>query len=197
MPDISTTLDSYVDRALDDMMDEIAKNGLIYLKQTIDGAEFSKSPYLKDYKVEAHVANREVTFQIILEEDAVSIDEDTEAAIKKQLAKQKKSAFRKPRIFALKEGRIQRIMRDVRKTADDRKADVVRVQNPKSVTIDLEGRIRVKFVRSITQLPDGRFRYPKDVATEGIFEKFMKDMEFVIQSAFIPRFTEAMEKLVG
>jgi len=217
MPDITTSLNAQIDRVIDDVIDSIAKDGLVLLEKTVTEAGFSKSPYLKDYKIEAHVANKIVSFQIILGEDSIEIDEDVEREFKRNSDEQKKkTTVRKPRIYIIEKSRIRRIMRDVRKTAQDRTAEstgtkrtvktpedrkaeseTFKVQNPRSVTIDLKGKIKVKFKRSVTQLPDGKFKYPKNVATEGVFEHFLKDLEYVIESNFLPKFFEMMEKSVG
>jgi hypothetical protein len=72
--EFATSLVVQLQRAVEAVTDEVAKDGLTALKRVLDEAGFSKSSYLKDYEVFAHVGSGGITFEILLRLESVDID---------------------------------------------------------------------------------------------------------------------------
>lgn len=204
--DISTTLTSYLDRVVSDMVDEIAKDGLALLKRVLDEAGFAKSPYLKDYEVYAHVIGDVVSFEIVLDVEAVSAaDQMTQDAINSsqddtgQTGAEPSASYGigssgPVRIVgktnALRDARrpardMRRPARDARENSMDRlvKKEIANI-TPRSASVDLDGRLSVALKRSVaaageqTVMPQGEF--------QGIIGKFLSELTTIISSKFSP-----------
>jgi hypothetical protein len=204
--DISTTLSTYLDRVVEDMVHGIAKDGLVLLKRVLDEAGFAKSPYLKDYEVYAHVIGDVVAFEILLDiESVVAADALTQAAIdaSQDEADQTDAAASASyglgasgpqrivgKTNALRDARrpardLRRPARDVRETALDRlvKKEIANV-TPRSMNVDREGRLSVALKRSTravaeeTVMPQGEF--------QGIVGTFLSELTSIISGQFAP-----------
>lgn len=88
MADYTTSLSALLDRAVDAIRDDIAKEGLVALKSSLDSAGFGKYEGLKNYEVFAHVSGDEIVFEIQVEFD--SLDEDTQKQVKEQAKEEAK-----------------------------------------------------------------------------------------------------------
>lgn len=200
--DIATTLTAAMDRAVDRVIDGIATDGLKALKSVLDSAGFPKSEYLKNYEVFAHVSGTEVTFEILLDVEAVELEdeEDEEAgkAMKKQLEKIQRKASRTYRMTSRGVQRledIRRPVRDARKTAADRLAGhEMALYAPRSARITRTGKLAVALKRSIrtikekeeVRFPEGKF--------QGIIGKFMDEIKFVIAENFLPELSDIIQR---
>ena len=61
---------------MDEMVDSVASEGLMILKRLLDGSGFMDSQYLKDYDVLAHVSKRTITYEIVVDMEAVDVTPD-------------------------------------------------------------------------------------------------------------------------
>jgi hypothetical protein len=80
MVDYTTALMAELQRAVDRVIDSIAKDGLVALKSALDSAGFGEYDSLKNYEVYAHVNNGEIRFEIIV--DLESLDEETKQRLR-------------------------------------------------------------------------------------------------------------------
>lgn len=208
--DISTTLTAYLDRVVADMVHGVAKDGLALLKRVLDQAGFSKSPYLRNYEVYAHVIGDVVSFEILLDvESVVPADAMTRAAMEAsqdeadqtdvaasasygigpsgpQRIVGKTNALRDARLPARD---LRRPARDAREGSLDRlvKKEIANV-SPRSASVDRDGRLSVALKRSTrtagegTVMPQGEF--------QGIIGKFMSELTSVISGQFAPGLTD-------
>jgi hypothetical protein len=213
--DISTTLTAYLDRVVDDIVDGIAKDGLVLLKRVLDEAGFAKSPYLKDYEVYAHVLSGNViSFEILLDVEAVVPQDDvTRQAIVDSVdqAAQVEAAAQASygigpsgpqrlvgKTNALRDARTpaydrRRPARDVRQTSLDRlvNKEIANV-TPRSARVDREGRLSVALKRAVaksgetTVMPQGEF--------QGIIGKFLGELTAVISNQFSPGLSDIVSR---
>ena len=68
---IITSLTAQLNRAAESIKDSVAKDGLIVLKKVLDESGFQKSEYLKDYEVYSHASDTGITFEIVLQLEAI------------------------------------------------------------------------------------------------------------------------------
>ncbi len=204
--DISTTLSTYLDRVVDDLLHGIAKDGLVLLKRVLDEAGFAKSPFLKDYQVFSHIIGDVVAFEVLLDiESVVAADALTQQAISASQDEADQTDAQASASFGLGPNGPQRIVgktnalrdarspavdrrrpaRDVRETSLDRlvKKEIANV-TPRSMSVDREGRLSVALKRSTraaseqTVMPQGEF--------QGIVGTFLSELTSVISSQFAP-----------
>ena len=205
MDDIATPLYAAIERATNNVIDVIAKEGLQALKRTLDGAKFSQSEYLKDYEIFAHVSGKDIEFEIVLNIEAVEPadevtrrameeDETTQEDVKKRkLAKSYGWHMRGPRRLKdirksprdarqpLKDARSR--VQDTRKTSSHRLIEhEMALRNPRSAEVTPEGKLSVSLRRSMREtesevrIPQGQF--------QGILGQFMKELRGVVVSNF-------------
>lgn len=210
MADISTTLTAALNRALDSIIEDVAKEGLKALRRVLEGSGFSKSEHLRDYEVFAHVRGRSITFEILLDVEAV-IPEDE--AAKKALAAQEESLKEVEesatatfglstagprRVVGLTDARrdarrsprdARRPARDARRTARDRLvAKEVANVRPRSARVTRAGRLAVALRRSVREtesevvMPKGQF--------QGIIAGFLNELRSVLRDQFAPKLSE-------
>ena len=210
MPDITTALNTTLDRALDQIIDSIATDGLKSLQVILDDAGFSESQYLKDYEIYASVINQEILFEILLSMDSVEFKKDLE--VKK--TKQKKLENLAARVYGLtrQSRRVTQIhgardarqsARDARKGARDaRKGASYRLmkhemvnKRPRSAYINREGKLTIEMERSMREtetkvhLPQGNF--------EGIIKDIITKLEKIILDKFLPELSNSIQVRFG
>jgi hypothetical protein len=215
MVDIATTLDAMVRRAVEAVIDDIAKDGLRALRSVLDRAGFSKSEYLRDYEVYAHVSGGEITFEIVLDVEAV-VPEDTatQQAMEEQEQKAEEMEQEAEKTFHLsrKTRRVGRLRglhdarrgakdarsgaKDARKTAGDRltEHELARLA-PRSARITRTGKLSVALKRSIREtekevkFPEGKF--------QGILGDFVDELKDVVFDKFAPELQKIVERYVS
>lgn len=203
--DIATPLYAAIQRAADSITDVIAKEGLSALKRTLDKAKFSKSEYLKDYEVFAHVSGKEIEFEIVLNIEAVEpADEETRRAMeeekatkedemKRDLARTYGWHMRGPRRLrdkrrpasdarqSLRDAR-QRVG-DIRKTSRHRLLEhEMALKNPRSAEVTPEGKLSVSLRRTMRE-SEGEVRMPQG-QFQGVMNQFMKELYEVVANNF-------------
>src|SRR5258707_15247653 len=73
---LATSLSAALDKAALQVIDSIAKDGLLILKSVLDKSGFMESEYLKDYHVFSHVISDTVVFEIQVNIEALDLDDD-------------------------------------------------------------------------------------------------------------------------
>jgi len=203
--DIATTLTAALDRAVGNIVDGVASDGLKALKSVLDSAGFRKSEYLKDDEVLAHVSETEVTFEILRDVEAVEPeDEETRKAMEKQAERLEEQSSRTYRMTSRGVQRVQRDARrpardarrparDARKTAADRLFEhEIALRAPRSARVTRSGKLAVTLQRSIrtvkeeTRFPEGDF--------QGIIGKFMDEIKSVISDRFLPELNNIIQR---
>ena len=215
MVDIATTLDAMVRRAFGAVVDDIAKDGLRVLRRVLDEAGFSKSEYLRNYEVYAHVSGETITFEIVLDVEAVvPEDEVTRQALEEQQEKAEEMEDQADKSFHLSR-KTQRVGRlrglqdarrpardartpahDVRKTASDRLAghELARLA-PRSGRVTRTGKLSVALRRSV-RASEKKVEFPKD-KFQGILGTFMEEIKDVISDKFAPELRKIVERYVS
>lgn len=215
MVDIATTLAAAVLRAADSVVDDIAAEGLRVLKRVLDEAGFPKSEYLRDYEVYAHVFGHEITFEIVLDVEAVvPEDELTRKALEEQRERAEELEREAERTYKLSRktqrvGRLQglrdarrptrdarRPARDARKTAGDRlvEHELARLA-PRSARVTRTGKLSVALKRSIRET-EREVKFPED-KFQGIIGNFMEELETVVFEKFAPELQKVVERYVS
>jgi hypothetical protein len=208
--DITTSLTSYLDRLVDEMVDAIAKDGLALLKRILDQAGFAKSPYLKDYEVYAHVIGDVVAFEILLDVEAVvAEDQATQDAMEATAEEGDESEAQASATYAIGPNGPQRLVgktnalrdartpardarrpaRDARKTARDRliEKEVANI-TPRSARVDRDGRLSVALRR--TAKTDGEGIVMPQGEFQGIIGVFLREISALISAKFAPGLSE-------
>jgi hypothetical protein len=202
--DIATTLTAAMNRAVDQVVDGIASDGLKVLKSVLDSSGFSKSEYLKNYEIFAHVSGQEVTFEILLDVEAVEPeDEITREAMNEQLERAQEKASRTYRMSSRGVQRVEdarrpardarRPARDARKTAQDRLIEhEIALRAPRSARITRTGKLAVALKRSVRSMKE-KTVFP-EADFQGIIGKFMKEIESTIADRFIPELGDIIQR---
>lgn len=208
MPSLATSLTTVLDRIVDDLVDVIAKDGLVALKRVLDEAGFGDSPYLKDYEVYAHVYGDTVAFEIVLDFDSVVSDDEAARRVLDEAARradeesdnadedQPSATYgmgpsgprRVTPTNAKRDARrparnARRPARDARKNAVDRlvEKEVANI-TPRSARVTRDGRLSVALQRSTKRVND-ELVLPQG-EFQGIIGKFMKELSSVIGATF-------------
>lgn len=212
LADITTALRTALDRAADDMLDGIAKEGLVLLRRILDEAGFRDSEYLKDYEVYSHIVGRSVLFEIVLDIEAVvAEDSDTAQQMNEKAQALEDAAVRSyslglsgpRRQIGLRDARrdarrpardARRPARDARRTARDRLlAHEVANSRPRSARVTREGRLSVSLRRSVRQREDETLEFP-EAEFQGILGRFMRDLKGLIATEFVPALAEVVKR---
>ncbi len=204
MTDIATTLNTALERALDGVTDEIAKEGLKALKRVLDGAGFSQSEYLKNYQVYAHVIGHSIVYEIVLDIEAVvPEDQATQQALATVDQQSAEAVQEAARTYGLVLNRPQRRTndgrrdarrpardarrpaRDARRTSRDRLvAKEIANFRPRSATVTRSGRLSVALKRSV-RATENEVKFPRG-QFQGVLGTFMKELKQVVLSKFAP-----------
>lgn len=202
--DLATTLNAVLDRAVDRIVDGVATDGLKALKSVLDSAGFSRSEYLKDYEVLAHVTGRDITFEILLNVEAVEPeDEAAREAMQQEVEEAQQRASKTYRMTSRGVQRLEdarrpsrdarRPSRDARKTASDRTTEhKVALHAPRSARITRAGKLAVALKRSIRTTERG-VRFPEG-EFQGIIGKFMDEIRSVIAERFLPELSDIIQR---
>lgn len=209
MADLATTVHAALQRAADSVLDEVATDGLRVLRQVIHDAGFDKSEYLKNYELYAHVGASSVTFEIVLDVEAVlPEDRATQEAIDQQRAEAERAEAEAARTYhlstktqsvrRLKDKRspakdMRRPPRDARKNAQDRlvEHELARFA-PRSARVTRTGKLSVALRRSVREtekevvFPQAKF--------DGIVQKFLDNLKKVVFEKFVPKLRELLEQ---
>lgn len=212
---IATSFHTLLDRALEQVIDQIAIDGVKALQAVLDEAGFSESPYLKNYEVYAHVIGEEITFEILLDMDSVEykkdIEEKQEEAKEKQRKKLEDLAARTygltrqsrkvTRIHGARN--MRRPARDARRGAKDARKGAARRllehkminKRPRSAHIDRQGKLVIEMERKLKEtetqvhLPQGDF--------EGIIKDIVTKLKGIILKNFLPKLAETIKVKFG
>lgn len=208
--DVTTSLTAYLDRLVSEMVDAIAKDGLVLLKRVLDSSGFAKSPYLKDYEVYAHVIGDVVAFEILLDVEAVvAEDQATRDAMEASAEDGDESEAKASSTYAMGPNGPQRIVgktnalrdarspardarrpaRDARKVARDRliEKEIANI-TPRSARVDRDGRLSIALRRTARSdgegvvMPQGEF--------QGIIGVFLREISSLISAKFAPGLSE-------
>jgi len=209
MADLATTVHAFLQRATKSVLDDVATDGLKVLRQVIHDAGFDKSEYLKNYELYAHVGRDSVTFEIVLDIEAVlPEDEATKKAMEQQqleaeqaeekAAKTYHLSLKTQNVRMLKDKRVpakdkRKPARDVRKNAQDRlvEHELARFA-PRSARVTRSGKLSVALRRSVREteqevvFPQGKF--------DGIVQKFLDNLERVVLEKFVPKLRELVQR---
>lgn len=213
MADVTTAIVAAAKRAVESVIDEVAKSGLVILRNILDQAGFRDSEYLKNYEVYAHVSGDVITFEILLDVEAVvPEDEATAAAMRdsmleaEQVATTYGMAAEGPRrITGMSDRRrdarrpsrdARRPLRDARTNARDRlvRKEIANVR-PRSVKVDRTGRLSVALRRSVRETEES-VTFPQDLF-QGILGQFMKRLQKEIREKFVPEISDIVRRSFG
>jgi hypothetical protein len=205
MPEISTPLALLAERAMDAMVDSVARDGLSILKRLLDGAGFMDSQYLKDYDVLAHVSGRTVTYEVVVNMEAVEVTPEIQEEMdraRQDIADtvertygigpsgpQRLSGVRDARRDARMPARdARRPARDARKNSRDRLiGHEVALHAPRSLDVTRKGKISISFTRTLREDDAGSVSFPRS-RFEGVVGKFYDDLTSLILKRFAPAF---------
>lgn len=207
--DISTSLTASMQRAVDGLIDTIAKQGLVELRKILEKHGFSKSEYLKDYDVFAHVAGNWITFEIQLDVEAV-VPEDEAAQqamddVSQQVADASEGATRtytvsKPslQVRRMKDVRrpakdARRPAKDIRKTAQDRliEHELARLA-PRSARVTKTGQLSVALQRAVRS-SEKKVVFPQD-KFQGILKDFLVSLQKILLDEFVPELVDIIDE---
>lgn len=213
MADIATTVAAAVERAVAAAIDEVAKAGLATLRNVLDQAGFRDSEYLKNYEVYAHVSGDTITFEILLDVEAV-VPEDavTAEAIRTQMSSIEDAARTfgmasegPQRILGMRDARrdARRPARDARRPARDARTNVrdrlikkeVANVRPRSLKVDRAGRLSVALRRSVRN-GEQEVTFPQN-EFQGILGDFVSRLKKVIATHFMPEISGIVKRSFG
>lgn len=213
MADVTTAIVAAAKRAVESVIDEVAKSGLVVLRNVLDQAGFRDSEYLKNYEVYAHVSGDVITFEILLDVEAVvPEDEATAAAMRDSMLEAEQvattygmTAEGPRRITGMSDHRrdarrpsrdARRPLRDARTNARDRlvRKEIANVR-PRSVKVDRTGRLSVALRRSVRETEES-VTFPQDVF-QGILGQFMKRLQKEIREKFVPEISDIVRRSFG
>lgn len=212
MPDnVTTSLHAQVQRFISGILDTIASEGLIALKQTLDDAGVTKNI---DYAVLAHTTGDSVIFEITVDSSTiVSDDPITIAYLQKarlELYKQKMKNVTKT--FELGLDGSRRVVYDARKTASDARKhanDIRRpardarvsardarrpardarsgvdrtIENPHGMSMTKDGKLSITIERSVIK-NKSEIQIPKGVY-QGIIGNFIDRVNNIVAEEFV------------
>lgn len=221
MDDFTTSLAAAMNRAVESILDEIAKDGLVALKDLLTKEGFTKSDFLKDFDVYAHVLDGEITFEIVLSFDSVVPgDDEAKKAMQErapvaldEMARTYGMSLRSPRrVIGQRDARrpahdarrdARRPARDARKTSRDRLVGhevskhaprgviIPKGGAPRSATVNSEGKLSVVFQRSLRE--SGSELKLSKRKFDGIIGRFVDRLQDVVVSKFAPALAEMIE----
>jgi hypothetical protein len=206
--DVTTSLTAAMQRAADGLIDTIAKEGLVELRKILEKHGFSKSQYLKDYDVYAHVTGSWITFEIVLDVEAVVFEDEAAQKAVDDVAQQVASATEgatrtytvsRPslQVRTLKDVRkpardARKPAKDIRKTAQDRliEHELARLA-PRSARVTRTGQLAVALQRSV-RTSEKKVEFPQD-KFQGILKDFVDSLKKILLTEFVPELEEIVE----
>jgi len=213
---ISTTLNTLLNRVVEDSIDAIAKEGLELLKSVLDSSGFSKSQYLKNYQLYAHVSGSTITYEVLVSLE--SLDEESQ---KEVLSEENKEEDTKPRrSYAYMIGNVGRMYqlddsrRDARKPARDARSnktsalksalDVRRTSNmrdvlhqirsvsPRSIRVQRSGKISVR-LKNYVQEKKSEIVIPTK-KYDGVVSEFVNRLSLTVSKSFAPQLVSIISR---
>lgn len=212
MAEITTTVHAFLKRAVDAVIDDIATDGLHVLRNVLHASGFDQSEYLKNYELYAHVGGGNITFEIVLDIEAVlPEDEATELAMEQQKEAVQEAAEEAEKTYhlSLRTQSVRRLKdmrrpakdrrkpaKDVRKTARDRlvEHELARFA-PRSASVTRSGQLSVALRRSVRVTKKKEVVFPQ-AKFDGIVQKFLDEIDKVVLANFIPQLRLLLERSV-
>lgn len=202
----STQLRTSLRRTADGLVDEIAKDGLHILKGILDSAGFGSSPYLNDYDLLVHVSGGSITFEVVVDFEALE-DRDKLA---QEIVESARMETRSPsktwrigdngveRVTGSRDARssardARRPASDARKTSSGRAYDhAVAASTPRSMEMTRTGKLSMTFRKSLKDEGE-EIRYPRG-KLQGLLSKFMDELSSTIEEKFAPALERVLER---
>lgn len=212
MSDIATSIYAAIQRAVDNVIDSIATEGVEVLTKVLQDEGFLEFEYLKDFQVYAHVKNEEIWFEIVL--DMEGLDDESKAEVLNKEPEDNELPPEDAKVFTRNElGNVGRVvyhvnpMKDARKparnarrnafygpkklhdtptTAEDRKIfHAMAAHSPRSLLINRQGQISIIMKSMIELQNSGRetFTY-RHKQFEGAIGRFIDKLSMVISNKF-------------
>jgi len=204
--DISTTLHAAIQRAVGDLTEKMATEGLTALKQALDDAGVSEK--LKQCEVFSHVAGDSVIFEIVVDSNKVmATDPKTMAAIREESSKLRQEMMKRvTKSFEMGQDGPRRVVRDARKSQSDarvstrdarssardarhpalnaRKGPSINrvIENPHGMDLTQDGKLSVTLERSTVTGKSG-IKFPKN-QFQGIMGDFMNRLNSAVSNNF-------------
>lgn len=215
MADYSTAMSAMAQRAVEAVIDSVAKDGLAALKSVLDRSGFAGSEVLRGYTVSAHVSGDTIEFEVLVPSDAVErtpeVEEEIARAREEAEADQERDFERAAvRSFTLIKGRAvrdrrgdaRRPARDARRPAKDARLTSagrllrheIALQAPRSMSLNQEGKLSLRFKRSVRETSRG-FEYPKR-RLGGSVGDFMDKLRDIIAKRFMPELESIIARIV-
>lgn len=209
--DISTSLHAEMQRTIDKLMSNIAKEGLSALKQTLDNAGFSER--LKQYEAYSHVAGDSIIFELVVDSSqVVATDAKTMDAIREQESKARQDMMKRiTKTFELGDDGPRRVVRDARKFKSDAKSQTSDartsardartsardartsrvIENPHGMDLTSDGKVSLTLERS-SVVRGSSTLFPK-----GSFQGLMGDFMNRLNKAATKNFSGELEKIIA
>ena len=222
MMGITEALDAQLNRVVEAVQDEIARDGLTLLKKVLDRSGFAKSSYLKDYEVYSHVRPGEITFEILLQFESLDIDmkkvqldaakaaDNWEKASKRiykiisrggfnRVARMKDnrrpipSALNRPRRTKSKMREWGSGAHNAVKDANDRQLEhSIAMGAPRDMNVNRQGKLSIQFARQTRTTKSG-IHFPKG-KFQGIMKDFMDGLQDIIANHFAPELEKILQR---
>lgn len=223
MDNFTTSLAAIMSRAVEQAVDAVARDGLVVLRDLLEQEGFSRSEFLKDYDVFAHVSGGTIMFEIVLDFEALEPgDAEAKAALEEEtqqaLAEASKTyglSLRTPRrLIGQRDARrpasdarrdARRPARDARKTSQDRLFghEVAnhaprRVIIPKGIGAPRDAAVTSEGKLSVVfqrsvRSTENGFQMPQG-KFDGIVGKFLDRLRSVIADKFTPALAEILSQ---
>lgn len=214
MKNISTLLQTSLERAIEKILNPVADEGLLRLQVLLDNSGFADSPYLKDYNIISYVHEGEITFEILLNIESVVV-EDT-AVVEEENKEGEKIEKKATTIYVLDRANrrtskmrdirhpttdarrgasdLRRPAKDARTTANRRlvKKELIN-KAPRSAVINRQGKLSLRLKRSVKS-SEVKFRIPDNV--EGIIKEIKDEISKLILEKFMPELIIVIKKYV-
>ena len=201
-------------RAAKAVLHDIAKEGVVALKRTLDIAGFARSEYLKDYEVYSHIRGDSVIFEVLVDFDAIQAEDDF---TREALEKQQEELKAVEKTYGVKSNKAYTRVRDARTPAKDARKPAkdarqpakdarvgakqrllgheIAMHMPRSARITRQGKLSVTLRRSMREteeevrMPQGHF--------EGIMKTVMDKLSSILFQNFLPELQEIINDYVG
>lgn len=212
MSDIATSIYAAVQRAIDNVIDSIATEGVGVLTKVLENEGFLEFEYLKDFQVFAHVKDAEIWFEIVLSMEG--LDDESKAEVQDKEPEKDELPPENAKVFTKNElGNIGRVvyhvtpMKDARKPARDARRNAfhgptklrdtpttsedrqiyhaMAAHSPRSLLVNRQGQISI-IMKSMVELQNsGRetFTY-RHKKFEGAIGRFIDKLTPVISEKF-------------
>jgi len=222
MENYTTSLVSLLNRAVAAVSESIAKDGLKALKQTVDDAGFGDSPYLKNYEVFSYVEKDLITFEIVLNLEAV---ETSPESLKDDISEaQEAIGDSLTKVFRLTNRGVEKVNRmkdirfdkhDARRPARDARTPPKRVAGgkdetrtkssdrsighalarsaPRKMQMTRGGKVSLSFGLQTEPTGGGGVKFPKG-DFQGIIGQFMDKLKQVVSSNFVPELEQIIAR---